>query len=62
MKKGVLNGIVVLWVGCVVIAAIGEATGEPGWIVPALVVGIQFFIFKIDSQLSGLPRISRTSS
>jgi len=40
MKKGLLIGIVILWVGCVIIAAIGEATGEPGWIVPTLVVGI----------------------
>ena len=40
MKKGLLIGIVVLWVGWVIGAAIGEATGEPGWIVPALLVGI----------------------
>ncbi len=40
MKKGLLIGIVVLWVGWVILMAIGEATGEPGWVVPALLAGI----------------------
>ena len=36
MKKGLLIGIVVLWVGWVILYAILE----PGWIMPTLVVGI----------------------
>jgi len=40
MKKGLLIGIVVLWVGWVIVMAIGEATGEPGWVLPALLAGI----------------------
>ena len=36
MKKGLLIGIVVLWVGWVILVAIIE----PGWVLPALLVGI----------------------
>ncbi len=36
MKKGLLIGIVVLWVGAVIVVSIPE----PGWFVPMLVEGI----------------------
>ena len=37
MKKGLLTGIVVLWVGSVIVVAI---QGDPGWFLPTLLVGI----------------------
>jgi len=37
MKKGLLIGIVVLWVGCVIVATVAS---DKGWVLPTLVVGI----------------------